>query len=129
MSPRRPFLIGVSGGTASGKTTVCRSIMERLADETAQKHVSSICQDSFYRNLNEAELARAKTGSFNFDHPDAFDNELMLRSLGDLLQGNSCQIPEYDYTKHAGMIVTTTMKSIVGIIINSCIAKMYQKQK
>jgi len=100
--PKRPFLIGVSGGTASGKTTVCRRIMERLAEETAQKHVTSICQDSFYRELSETDLARAKTGSFNFDHPDAFDNELMLRTLTDLLQGKSCQIPQYDYTKHSG---------------------------
>ncbi|XP_059470662.1 uridine-cytidine kinase 2-B-like [Neocloeon triangulifer] len=114
--PNQPFLIGVSGGTASGKTTVCRRIMERLAEEAAQKHVTCICQDSFYRELSEADLAKANKGNFNFDHPDAFDSELMLKTLTSLLQGKSCQIPQYDYTKHSGGEMVTIHPSDVILV-------------
>ncbi|CAB3369436.1 Hypothetical predicted protein [Cloeon dipterum] len=113
---RRPVLIGVSGGTASGKTTVCTRIMERLAEETAEKHITCICQDSFYRALGEADLAKARKGNFNFDHPDAFDHELMLRTLTSLLEGKSCFIPEYDYTKHSVSGMTSINPSDVILV-------------
>ncbi|XP_059484600.1 uridine-cytidine kinase-like isoform X2 [Neocloeon triangulifer] len=101
---KRPFLIGVSGGTASGKSTVCKRIMEKLGiDNVAytQRQVVCISQDSFYRELNDEERIRAVKGNFNFDHPDAFDNELLHQTLADILHGKSCEIPVYDYRKHS----------------------------
>ena len=74
------FMIGVAGGTASGKSTVCKRLMEKLGQNemsNVEKQVVSLSQDSFYRELNPAEIAKANKGMFNFDHPDAFDNELM----------------------------------------------------
>ena len=77
---RPPFLIGVAGGTASGKTTVCKRLMESLGQNkrsNLEKQVVSLSQDSFYRELSPTEIVKANKGMFNFDHPDAFDNELM----------------------------------------------------
>ena len=77
---KTPFLIGVAGGTASGKSTVCKRLMETLGQNemsNVEKQVVSLSQDSFYRELTPAEIARANKGQFNFDHPDAFDSDLM----------------------------------------------------
>lgn len=101
---KTPFLIGVAGGTASGKSTVCKRIMEQLGQadmDHAQRQVVSISQDSFYRELTPAEKLRADKGLFNFDHPDAFNEELMLKTLQDVLQGKKVEINEYDYRSNS----------------------------
>jgi len=95
-----PFLIGVCGGTASGKSTVCKEIMSRLGNER-QPLVAMISQDSFYRELNDEEKAMAFRGEFNFDHPDALDHKLMLQTLRDLKQGKSVFVPAYDFKTHS----------------------------
>ncbi|XP_043201282.1 uridine-cytidine kinase 2-B-like [Amphibalanus amphitrite] len=67
-----PFIIGVGGGTASGKSTVCKRIMERLGQEAIeQEHRRVVCisQDSFYRNLSSHQSELARRGQINFDHP------------------------------------------------------------
>ena len=77
---KQTFLIGVAGGTASGKSSVCKKLMEKLGQNemsNVEKQVVSLSQDSFYRELTPAETARANKGMVNFDHPDAFDTELM----------------------------------------------------
>ncbi len=69
-SSRGPFLIGVAGGTASGKTSVCRKIMEALEQvNSSNQRVVMISQDSFYKNLTRREIALANIGEYNFDHP------------------------------------------------------------
>ena len=62
---KQPFIIGVCGGSASGKTTVCREIVKSLSD----KRVVVVSQDSFYRNLNEEERELARNNVYDFDHP------------------------------------------------------------
>ncbi|XP_016952792.1 uridine-cytidine kinase isoform X1 [Drosophila biarmipes] len=97
---KSPFLIGVAGGTASGKSTVCKKIMEQLGQaemDHTQRQVVSISQDSFYRELTPAEKAKAQKGLFNFDHPDAFNEELMFSTLQNILKGHKVEIPSYDY--------------------------------
>ncbi|XP_047367247.1 uridine-cytidine kinase isoform X3 [Vespa velutina] len=97
---KTPFLIGVSGGTASGKSTVCKRIMEKLGQvdmDHMQRRVVCISQDSFYRELTPAEKLKAEKGQYNFDHPDAFDNDMILLTLQGILAGVRCQIPAYDY--------------------------------
>ncbi|XP_044757104.1 uridine-cytidine kinase isoform X1 [Coccinella septempunctata] len=102
-SSNTPFLIGVSGGTASGKSTVCKRIMEKLGQENvnhSERQVVCISQDSFYRDLTPAEMAKAERGQFNFDHPDAFNETLMKETLMDILAGKIVKIPTYDYKSH-----------------------------
>ncbi|KAK9826746.1 hypothetical protein WJX81_004221 [Elliptochloris bilobata] len=90
----QPFFIGVAGGTASGKTTVCDSIMQRLHDQC----VVMLSQDSFYRGLTDAEIENVT--SYNFDHPDAFDTAAMLDCLNNLKAMRAVEVPIYDFTRH-----------------------------
>ncbi|XP_077507219.1 uridine-cytidine kinase isoform X1 [Amblyomma americanum] len=123
---KTPFLIGVAGGTASGKTSVCRKIMSRVGQEG---QVVCIHQDNFYKGLSPLERDRANRGLFNYDHPvfnttygppikanfdsprplhtstvtashispDVFDDELMAATLSDILQEKVVQVPVYDF--------------------------------
>ena len=68
-------MIGVAGGTASGKSTVCEKLMEKLGQNemnNVEKQVVHLAQDSFYRELTSMEIEKAKKGMFNFDHPVRF---------------------------------------------------------
>ncbi|MED6184989.1 Uridine kinase-like protein 1, chloroplastic [Stylosanthes scabra] len=91
---QQPFVIGVSGGTASGKTTVCELIIQQLQD----CRVVLVCQDSFYRGLTNEELKHVH--KYNFDHPDAFDTEQLVETLSKLKSGHSVQVPIYDFKLH-----------------------------
>ncbi|CAG5078773.1 Similar to Uck: Uridine-cytidine kinase (Drosophila melanogaster) [Cotesia congregata] len=108
---KTPFLIGVSGGTASGKSTVCKRIMEKLGQvdmDHTERQVVCISQDCFYRDLTPAEKLRAEKGQFNFDHPDAFDNDLILSTLQDILAGVKCEVATYDYRTNSLLRDQTT---------------------
>ncbi|KAJ6635554.1 Uridine-cytidine kinase [Pseudolycoriella hygida] len=101
---KTPFLIGVAGGTASGKSTVCKRIMQQLGQaemDHTQRQVVCISQDSFYRDLTPSEKAKADKGMFNFDHPDAFNEMKMLNVLKTILAGQKVTIECYDYRTNA----------------------------
>ncbi|XP_048327231.2 uridine kinase-like protein 5 [Ziziphus jujuba] len=91
---KQPFVIGVAGGTASGKTTVCKMIISQLHDQ----RVVLIHQDSFYHTLSEDKLQ--KVSKYNFDHPDAFNTELLLSCMHKLKRGEEVNIPNYDFKTH-----------------------------
>ncbi|MCE9620978.1 MAG: uridine kinase [Actinomycetia bacterium] len=92
MSSRRPFMIGVAGGTCSGKTTVS----ERLADLAGVERLALIKLDSYYVSLTHLPLEeRAK---FNYDHPNAFDWPLLNEHLDMLARGLPVPVPIYDFT-------------------------------
>lgn len=93
-APKQPFVIGVSGGTASGKTTVCDMIIQQLHDH----RVVLVNQDSFYRGLTPEESEHVH--EYNFDHPDAFDTEQLLHCIKTLKSGQPYQVPIYDFKKH-----------------------------
>jgi uridine kinase len=90
----QPLTIGIAGGTASGKTTVARRLVERLGTHP----VAVLDQDSYYRDL--ADLPLEERARFNFDHPDAFDTALLVRQLGDLRAGKPVDKPVYSFTQH-----------------------------
>lgn len=91
---KSPILIGIAGGTGSGKSTVTREIYKSITD----KNVAIIEQDSYYKDQSNISFEeRVKT---NYDHPFAFDNELLVRHLRDLLDGKSIQKPIYDFENH-----------------------------
>ena len=118
---RRPFMIGVAGGTASGKSTVCDLLMEKLGQNhvnIVEKQVVHLSQDSFYRELAGDEVEKAKKGMFNFDHPNAFDNDLMERCLRQILAGEQTQVPVYDFKTNARVpgVYTTIYPSDVVLV-------------
>jgi uridine kinase len=92
--PRRPFLIGVAGGSSSGKTT----ISERLAELTGDEHLSRIELDSYYLDLGDEPMEARR--AVNFDHPDAFDWSLLNDHLAALANGASVPVPIYDYNEY-----------------------------
>ncbi|VDD87033.1 unnamed protein product [Enterobius vermicularis] len=115
-SIKTPFIIGVAGGTASGKSSVCARIMEKLG--MAHKHrVITLSQDSFYRDLSEEESKKASRGEFNFDHPEAFEHNRMLDTLESLRSGHSVSIPRYDYCTNARLDEHFTVEPADVIIV------------
>ncbi|KAL3723065.1 hypothetical protein ACJRO7_035275 [Eucalyptus globulus] len=91
---KQPFVIGVAGGTASGKTTVCNMIISQMRHE----RVVLVNQDSFYNSLSDEKLQ--KVHEYNFDHPDAFNTELLLSCMEKLKLGQEVSIPSYDFKSH-----------------------------
>lgn len=85
------FIIGIAGGTGSGKTTVVRKIKERLPME----EVGIISQDSYYKD--SSHVPEEERQKINFDEPAAFDWELLIRHLKSLKAGNAIEMPTYDY--------------------------------
>ncbi|XP_061076557.1 uridine-cytidine kinase-like 1 isoform X8 [Conger conger] len=90
------FVIGLCGGSASGKTTVANKIIEALD----VPWVVLLSMDSFYKVLSPEEEALAASNDYNFDHPSAFDFDLLVQTLRKLKQGKSVKIPVYDFTTH-----------------------------
>ncbi|CAG9535259.1 unnamed protein product [Cercopithifilaria johnstoni] len=116
-----PFIIGVAGGTASGKSSVCSRIMEKLG-KAHERRVVTISQDSFYRNLTAEETKKANRGEFNFDHPDAIEYALMISVLHKMRRGESVIIPKYDFytnsrSKDSDVIESADVIIVEGILI------------
>lgn len=87
-------VLGVAGGTGSGKTTVVRAILDAVGAE----RIALVEQDSYYRDVdwrNEAELLH-----HNFDHPEAIDNELLVSHIAALKAGHPIEVPVYDFVRH-----------------------------
>ena len=110
------FLIGIAGGTGSGKTSIANAI----AAGFDPSEVSIIQQDSYYKDLST--LSMEERSSMNFDHPDAVDFDLMKDQLIDLLNGQSVNIPEYDYSTHTRTNRTRVMEKQNIIIIEGILA-------
>ncbi|XP_076926293.1 uridine kinase-like protein 4 [Bidens hawaiensis] len=107
---KQPFIIGVAGGAASGKTTVCDMIIEQLHDQ----RVVLVNQDSFYHNLSAEEFTRVH--EYNFDHPDAFDNKKLLSVVEMLKHGRAVDIPKYDFKSYKNNVSRRVNPSDVIIL-------------
>ncbi|OQA21152.1 MAG: Uridine kinase [Chloroflexi bacterium ADurb.Bin360] len=90
----RPLIIGVAGGTGSGKTTVANRILERVGTE----HIAYIPHDAYYRDLSH--LPYEERQKINFDHPNSLETELMVQHLVELRDERPVEIPVYDFTIH-----------------------------
>lgn len=105
------MIIGISGGTGSGKTTVANRILESVrADE-----VVFIQQDLYYRNLKDMPLDYRNQA--NFDHPDALDNDLLIAHLKKLKSGEPVELPIYDFRTHTRLPATTRIESKPIVIL------------
>jgi len=90
----RPVLIGITGGTGSGKSTIAREIYQKFGQEC----IAMIEQDSYYKDQSHLSFEdRCKT---NYDHPDAFDTALLVQHLMQLLNGQAIEKPMYDFEVH-----------------------------
>src|SRR3954454_16688904 len=90
----KPYIIGIAGGSGSGKSTVARNVAQALETES----VAFIDMDAYY--LNHAPLPMEERRKINWDHPDAFDWELLIDHLGRLSAGEPIRKPVYDFISH-----------------------------
>ena len=90
----KPVIIGVAGGTASGKTTVSDAILERVG----RQHIIYLQHDSYYRDLSYLPLEERT--KLNFDHPDALETELLVSHLRQLQAGEPVEVPIYDFATY-----------------------------
>ena len=110
------FLIGIAGGTGSGKTSIAKAI---AADFSPSK-VAVIKQDSYYHDLSKLTLEERSV--VNFDHPDAMDFGLMKDQLSNLLDGHLVHIPKYDYLTHTRINETRALEKHNIIILEGILA-------
>ncbi len=94
METETPILIGVTGGTGSGKTTVSEAILDRVGRD----RIAYIQQDSYYVDLSH--LPREQRARVNFDHPDSLETDLLIRHLTLLRAGQAVDVPIYDFTQY-----------------------------
>jgi len=99
-----PVVIGVAGGTGSGKTTVAHKVLERAGTE----RISLLEHDAYYKDLGD--LLPAQRAMQNFDHPDALDNDLLIDHLSQLKAGQAVEVPVYDFTTHTRTGRTRTVE-------------------
>jgi uridine kinase len=88
------MIIGICGGTGSGKTTIARKIVQSVG----RHNVVLVEQDSYYRNL--ADMPLDERHQANFDHPDSIDSDMLVNHIKRLKQGQSIEMPIYDYKTH-----------------------------
>jgi uridine kinase len=91
---KRPIIIGIAGGSGSGKTTIAHKIHKSLPED----RVLIMTQDSYYKD--HKEMTKAERDQINFDHPDAFDTKLLVQQLKQLLNGEAIEMPIYDFPTH-----------------------------
>jgi uridine kinase len=105
------MIIGICGGTGSGKTTVANSILESVN----ASEVAFIQQDSYYRNLKDLPLDYRS--AVNFDHPDALDNDLLVHHIRKLKAGGSVELPIYDFKTHTRLNETILIEPKPIVIV------------
>ena len=97
-----PLVIGIAGGSGSGKTTVAQTILQRVGPD----RISFLQHDAYYKDLSGLPLAQRN--ELNFDHPNSLDNDLMVRHIQLLKDGQKVEVPVYDFStqgrQRAGMV-------------------------
>ena len=112
MASKKPFLMGIGGGSGSGKSTIVQELKENIGPEK----ISVINYDAYYRNRPELTLEERQ--KINFDHPDSLETQLMVEHIKQLISGESVQIPIYDYAKHLRSLKTINVVPSPIIIVD-----------
>lgn len=106
----KPYLVGIAGGSGSGKTTIANKIVDHF-----KERILHIPHDRYYKAQDQLPMEeRIKT---NYDHPNALETDLMIQQLKELMEGNEVQMPQYDFTTHTRMKEMTTEKPAPLILV------------
>lgn len=111
----RPLVIGIAGGTGSGKTTLTRALIESFEEQ-----VAVVFHDNYYKKNDH--LTYEERCLLNYDAPDAFDNDLLVKQLDALIEGQTIECPVYDFSDHNRseetlMVQTRPIIIVEGILI------------
>ena len=115
----KTIIIGIGGGTGSGKTSLAKGILL----EYGEGEVTVIEQDSYYNNLSH--ITYEKRAGQNYDHPDSIDIDLFESHLQQILDGGEIEIPTYDFSTHVRMDKTTSIRQHHVIVVEGILALHY----
>ena len=104
------IVIGIAGGSGSGKTTLMKNLITRFGDD-----VTVLSHDNYYRPYDDLNIEQRR--AINWDHPDAFDTEMMIEHLRELKAGHAIECPNYDYTNYARCTETTHLEPTKVILV------------
>lgn len=110
MDEQGAMIIGVAGGTGSGKTTLTKKLKERFGGD-----ICVVYHDNYYKS--NAELPFEERAKLNYDHPDAFETELLIRQLKTLRAGGAVECPVYDYSLHTRSRETVRIEPAPVILV------------
>ncbi len=116
MDKEKPIVFGVAGGTASGKTTVARAILEAVGAE----QIAYLPHDAYYRDM--PHLSFEERTHQNYDHPDSLETKLLIKHIKKLLHGQPVDVPVYDFTTHrrteeSALVEPSPIVLVDGILI------------
>lgn len=118
-----PLVIGIAGGSGSGKTTVANAILQRAAPG----RIAYIQHDSYYKDLSK--LGPAQRATTNFDHPNSLETELMASHVQQLKAGKAVDVPAYDFTTHTRKEETTRVESRPVILVEGILLYVDAKMR
>lgn len=107
----RPVIIGIAGGTGSGKTTIAQAIFDQIGRE----RIEWISHDSYYRDYGD--LTPEEKTQINFDHPDSLETDLMVEHIDALCGGETVEVPRYDFASHSRLPETVRVESKKAILV------------
>ena len=108
---QQPLVIGVAGGSGSGKTTVVRRIVESIGEG----QVTVLEHDRYYRDRNDLRLE--ERAALNYDHPDSLETDLLVRHVTDLREGRGVDVPVYDFARYARKLATESVAPGKAVIV------------
>lgn len=114
LKTHNPLVVGVAGGTGSGKTTFARAILAKIG-VTHTSNVAFISHDSYYKDITH--LTMAERDLRNFDHPDALDTTLLVEHIKQLKDNKSVEIPQYSFETHGRLPTTTAVPPSPVVIV------------
>ncbi|MCP4218830.1 MAG: uridine kinase [bacterium] len=118
---KKPLVIGVAGGSGSGKTTITNSIIKELM----RLDIVMLQHDSYYKENNHLSLE--ERSKINYDHPDSLDTELLTHHLEELIAGREIEMPQYDYTTHSRKPKGIIKKPAQVIIVDGILVFVEEK--
>jgi uridine kinase len=111
-----PFVIGIAGGTGSGKSTIA----QRIAESVPEDRIAVIEHDAYYRDLSHLSLDQRD--HVNFDHPDALETELLVEHLEALRRGTAVEVPVYDFGSHTRRAEASTVRACPLLLVEGLLA-------
>jgi uridine kinase len=119
--PQKSIVFGVAGGTASGKTTVARAILEAVG----ASQIAYLPHDAYYKD--NPNLSLAERAQVNYDHPNSLESKLMVKHIHQLLQGKAVHVPVYDFTAHRRTTETVLVEPCPIILVDGIL--IFTKRK